>query len=60
LSVEAPSDDLSLTGTISWINARATRQDVALEIHGNSASDRSANGTEDFYIGGNPGTQTPC
>ncbi|AFY69657.1 cell wall hydrolase/autolysin [Thalassoporum mexicanum PCC 7367] len=53
LSVEAPSDDLSLTGTISWINARASRRDVALEIHGNAAADRSANGTEDFYIAGN-------
>lgn len=45
-------DDLSLTGTIQWINARARRGDVALEIHGNAFNGR-LRGTEAFFVAQN-------
>ncbi|MFB2933843.1 N-acetylmuramoyl-L-alanine amidase [Aerosakkonemataceae cyanobacterium BLCC-F154] len=45
-------DDLSLKRTIEWINSKAKKGDVALELHGN-AFNGSARGTEAFYIAGN-------
>lgn len=45
-------DDLSLRGTIQWINARARRGDVALEIHGNAFNGR-LRGTEAFFVAQN-------
>lgn len=45
-------DDLSLAGTIQWINARARRGDVALEIHGNAFNGNSR-GTEAFFVAQN-------
>ncbi|WP_019501796.1 N-acetylmuramoyl-L-alanine amidase [Pseudanabaena sp. PCC 6802] len=53
IAVESPDDDLSLVGTIAWINARASRQDIALEIHMDAASDPSARGTSAYYIANN-------
>jgi hypothetical protein len=47
-------DTINLAPTISWINSRAVRGDVALEIHGNSVNNiPSANGTEAFFVNGN-------
>lgn len=48
LAVQSVPDDLSLGGTIAFINARRNRGDVAVELHGNSAGP-SAHGTEAFY-----------
>ena len=45
-------DTIDLGPTISWINARAVSGDVALEIHGNSATGQ-VRGTECFHIDGN-------
>jgi len=45
-------DTINLGPTISWINARSVRGDVALEIHGNAANGQ-VRGTECFYIDGN-------
>lgn len=53
LAVFAPGDDLSLVGTIDWINARATRQDIALEIHMDAFSKTEARGASVFYISNN-------
>jgi hypothetical protein len=53
IAVESPSDDLSLVGTIAWINARASRQDVALEIHMDAASNPNARGASAYYIASN-------
>src|SRR5262245_59657901 len=52
VAVVAVSDTLSLTTTITFINANAVGGDVAVEIHGNSAA-ASARGTEAFFIAGN-------
>lgn len=52
VAVVAVPDDLSLTATVAFINARAVAGDVAVEIHGNSAT-ASARGTEAFFIAGN-------
>jgi hypothetical protein len=53
IAVEAPADDLSLVGTIAWINARASRQDVALEIHMDAVDNTSARGASAYYIANN-------
>jgi hypothetical protein len=53
LPVEAPGDNLSLEETVNWINARATRQDVALEIHMDAFSSLDARGATAFYIANN-------
>lgn len=53
ITVEAPSDDLSLVGTIAWINARASRQDVALEIHMDAFTNANARGASAYYIANN-------
>jgi len=46
-------DSLSLRQTIQWINSRARRGDVALEIHADAFSNPSARGATAFYIAGN-------
>jgi len=53
LAVEAPGDDLSLIGTVDWINARATRKDVALEIHMDAFSNVETRGASAFFISNN-------
>jgi N-acetylmuramoyl-L-alanine amidase len=45
-------DNLTLTGTIQWINSRAKRGDVALELHGNAFNGK-LRGAEAFYVAGN-------
>lgn len=45
-------DSLDLRGTIRWINERAIRGDIALDLHGNAANG-SVRGTECFFIDGN-------
>lgn len=46
-------DDLSLTQTIAWINARATRLDVAMEIHADGSSNPTVRGATVFFIANN-------
>jgi len=46
-------DNLSQTQTIQWINARAGRGDVALEIHADAFSDPDVRGATAFYIANN-------
>ncbi len=46
-------DNLSLTQTIQWINARATPGDVALEIHADAFSNPDVRGATAFYIANN-------
>ncbi|MFM7363145.1 MAG: N-acetylmuramoyl-L-alanine amidase [Cuspidothrix sp.] len=53
LEVLAVPDDLSAAQTITWINARANSQDVALEIQANGASNPSVRGASVFYIAKN-------
>lgn len=45
-------DDINLGPTIRWINDRSQRGDIAVEIHGDSASP-SARGATAFHIAGN-------
>ena len=45
-------DNLSLRETIRWINNRADRGDVALEIHADAATP-AARGASAFFIAGN-------
>lgn len=51
--VLAVPDDLSDSQTLSWINARARPQDVALEIHAGSFSNSSVRGAITYYIANN-------
>jgi hypothetical protein len=53
LKFESPPDNLSLMATIIWINSRAQKGDVALELHGNSSDNKEANGTEVYYVKSN-------
>ncbi|MFW6359808.1 MAG: N-acetylmuramoyl-L-alanine amidase, partial [Chroococcales cyanobacterium] len=53
IEVLAVPDDLSLKGTISWINARARQGDVALEIHADAFANPSVRGASIFYIANN-------
>ncbi len=53
LEVLAVPDDQSLNGTISWINARARVDDVALEIHADAFSNPSVRGASIYYIANN-------
>lgn len=46
-------DNLSLTQTIQWINARASIGDVALEIHADAFSNPDVRGATAFYIANN-------
>ncbi|MEO1377638.1 MAG: N-acetylmuramoyl-L-alanine amidase [Cyanobacteria bacterium J06635_10] len=46
-------DSLSARATIEWINSRARRNDVAVEIHADAASSPSVNGATVYYIANN-------
>lgn len=46
-------DSLSARGSIEWINSRANRNDVALEIHADAASSPAVNGASVYYIANN-------
>ncbi|WP_138501678.1 N-acetylmuramoyl-L-alanine amidase [Nostoc sp. PA-18-2419] len=49
----AVPDDLSAAETITWINSRGGRGDVALEIQSDAASSPSVRGASVFYIANN-------
>ncbi|MBD2494400.1 N-acetylmuramoyl-L-alanine amidase [Nostoc sp. FACHB-280] len=51
--VLAVPDDLSAADTITWINSRGRRGDVALEIHADAASSPTVRGASVFYIANN-------
>ncbi|WP_193196185.1 N-acetylmuramoyl-L-alanine amidase [Nostoc sp. MG11] len=51
--VLAVPDDLSAAQTITWINSRGRRGDVALEIESDAASSPSVRGASVFYIANN-------
>ena len=51
--VLAVPDDLGLRASIQWINARARRDDVALEIHADAFSNPNVRGASVFYIANN-------
>ncbi len=46
-------DTLSLEQSTGWINSRARRGDVALEIHADSSSNPATRGATAYYIAGN-------
>lgn len=46
-------DELSLSQTIQWINARVRPKDVALEIHADAFSNPDVRGASAFYIANN-------
>ncbi|MEH2253656.1 hormogonium tapered terminus morphoprotein TftA [Nostoc sp.] len=50
LEILAVPDDLSATQTITWINSRGRRGDIALEIQSNAANSPSVRGASVFYI----------
>ena len=52
-SVLGVPDDLSARQTISWINARARSNDIAVEIHADAAFNPSVRGSTVFYIANN-------
>ncbi len=49
--VLAVPDDLSLEGTVNWINARYRQGDIAIEIHASSFSNPRARGATVYYVG---------
>lgn len=53
LEVLSVPDDLSQSETISWINARWRRGDVALELHANANAFPAARGARVYYIANN-------
>ena len=50
--VTSASDNLSLVGTIDWINSTATSRDVALEIQMNGSSVITTRGASAFFVSG--------
>ncbi len=46
-------DSFSARASIQWINSRARRNDVSVEIHADSASSPSINGASVYYISNN-------
>jgi hypothetical protein len=46
-------DDLSFQQTLDWINVRGRNDDVAIEIHADSANNPQVRGTTAFYIAEN-------
>ena len=46
-------DSLSAAASVQWINSRARRNDVSLEIHADSASSPSVRGASVYYIANN-------
>ena len=53
LAIATPSDDLNLAEAIAWINARATRQDIALSLHMDTVNVPELRGTTAYYITNN-------
>ncbi len=53
LAIAVVSDDLNLAEAIAWINARATRQDVALSLNMNTVNTSELRGTTAYYITNN-------
>ena len=51
--VFAVPDDLSLRGTIIWINSRARQGDISLEIHADAYGNPDVRGAAVFYIANN-------
>jgi N-acetylmuramoyl-L-alanine amidase/Mannosyl-glycoprotein endo-beta-N-acetylglucosaminidase len=45
-------DTIDLSPSINWINGRSRSGDIAVELHGNSAT-ASARGAESYYVDGN-------
>ncbi|WP_392534050.1 N-acetylmuramoyl-L-alanine amidase [Nostoc sp. C117] len=58
LEILAVPDDLSAAQTITWINSRGSRGDVALEIQSDAASSPSVRGASIFYIANNTERKT--
>ncbi|MBL1202975.1 MAG: cell wall hydrolase [Nostoc sp. GBBB01] len=54
----AVPDDLSAADTITWINSRGRRGDVALEIQSDAASSPAVRGASVFYIANNTERKT--
>lgn len=50
LEILAVPDDLSAAQTITWINSRGRRGDIALEIESDAANSPSVRGASVFYI----------
>lgn len=50
IAIAVPSDDLNLAETIAWINARSTRQDVALSLQLDTTNITELRGTTAYYI----------
>ncbi|MBV6627409.1 MAG: N-acetylmuramoyl-L-alanine amidase [Rivularia sp. (in: Bacteria)] len=46
-------DSLSARASIQWINSRARRNDVAVEIHADAAASPAVNGASVYYIANN-------
>jgi N-acetylmuramoyl-L-alanine amidase len=53
VEVLAVPDDLSFQQTLDWINVRGRPDDVALEIHADSANNPQVRGVTVFYIANN-------
>ena len=53
LAIATPSDDLNLAEAIAWINARATRQDIALSLHMDTVNVPELRGATAYYITNN-------
>jgi len=53
LAIATLSDDLNLAEAIAWINARATRQDIALSLHMDTVNVPELRGATAYYITNN-------
>jgi len=53
LAIATLSDDLNLAEAIAWINARATRQDIALSLHMDTVNVPELRGATTYYITNN-------
>ncbi len=53
IAIATPSDDLNLAEAITWINARATRQDIALSLHMDTVNVPELRGATAYYITNN-------
>jgi N-acetylmuramoyl-L-alanine amidase len=53
LDVLAVPDDLSLKQSLDWINVRARRDDIALEIHADATANVTMRGTSVYYLTNN-------
>lgn len=53
LDVSSVPDTLNLKETITWINVRSRRGDVALEIHADAVNNLNVRGASIFYVASN-------